>query len=278
LNDQERIIPFVQRADAVVEARELVRSLAAREIRGQYKGSLLGWFWSLLNPLAMVATYTLVFGVLFQVKPDKGDPSGLQNYMLYLVCGLIPWNLFATAITGQTGSLLAQSSLISKVYFPRSTVVVAKALSVAFTSVIEFAVVVIILLIAGNQVLPWLPLVALLFVLELILVLGFGLMLSVANVYFRDIQYLLTIGLQLLFYATPIIYKIDVVGQHGPRVLFVYRLNPLVRLVQAYRSVLYDLRWPAAADVAYVAVWAMAILALGMLAFRRLEGRLAEEL
>jgi ABC-2 type transport system permease protein len=149
---------------------------------------------------------------------------------------------------------------------------------VAFTSVIEFAVVVIILLIAGNQVLPWLPLVALLFVLELILVLGFGLMLSVANVYFRDIQYLLTIGLQLLFYATPIIYKIDVVGQHGPRVLFVYRLNPLVRLVQAYRSVLYDLRWPAAADVAYVAVWAMAILALGMLAFRRLEGRLAEEL
>lgn len=262
----------------MVEARELVRSLAAREIRGQYKGSLLGWFWSLLNPLAMVATYTLVFGVLFQVKPDKGDPSGLQNYMLYLVCGLIPWNLFATAITGQTGSLLAQSSLISKVYFPRATVVVAKALAVAFTSVIEFAVVVIILLIAGNQVLPWLPLVALLFVLELVLVLGFGLMLSVANVYFRDIQYLLTIGLQLLFYATPIIYKIDIVAQHGPRVLFVYRLNPLVRLIQAYRAVMYDLRWPALTDVVYVACWAVGVLGLGMLAFKRLEGRLAEEL
>lgn len=262
----------------MAEARELVRSLAAREIRSQYKGTLAGWIWSLLNPLALVATYTLVFGVLFRVEPDRGDPSGLQNYMLYLVCGLIPWNLFAATVNGTTGSLLAQSSLISKVYFPRSAVVVAKALAVAFSSVIEFAVVLIILLIAGNMVLPWIPVVVGLFVVELALALGFGLALSVVNVYFRDVQYLLTIVLQLLFYATPIIYEIDLVAARGEGVLEVYRLNPLVRLVAAYRNVLYDLRWPALADVAYVLAWAAGMLAVGTLVFRRLEGRLAEEL
>ena len=156
----------MQRADSVAEARELVRSLAAREIRSQYKGTLGGWVWSLLNPLALVATYTVVFGVLFRVEPAPGDPSGLQNYTLYLICGLIPWNLFAATVNGTTGSLLAQSSLISKVYFPRSAVVVAKALAVAFSSLIEFAVVVIILLIAGNMVLPWLPVLAGLFVVR----------------------------------------------------------------------------------------------------------------
>lgn len=263
------------RAESVVEARELVRTLAAREIRGLYKGSALGWVWSLLNPLALVLTFTLVFRVVFRAPPPLGDPSGLNNYTLYLISGLIPWNLFSVALSGCTGSLVAQSSLITKVYFPRATVVVAKAIAVAFSSLIEFAVVIAVLQLAGNMVLPWLPIIVVLFVLELLFALGLGLLLSVANVYFRDVQYLLSIGLQLLFYAAPIIYPLSLVPQ---RARTLYGLNPLVRLVEAYRDVLYHLRWPPFGDIAYLALWAIGMLVIGSFVFGRLEGRLAEEL
>ena len=267
-----------QRAGSLAEVRELTRSLTAREIRSQYKGSVLGWFWSLLNPLAQIVTFTLVFSVILRAEPPVGVPSGQHNYTLWLITGLIPWNLFANGVVGTTGSLLAQGSLISKVYFPRSTVVVSKILAVAFTSLIEFAVMVIVLLAAGSMVLPWLPVVALLFGLQLVMVLGIGLMLSVANVYFRDIQYLLNIALQLLFYSAAIIFPISLIAAHGPRALHIFRLNPLVRLFEAYRDVLYDLRWPSFTDVGYVALWAFGILAVGMVVFRRFQGRLVEEL
>lgn len=258
--------------------RELLRTLVARELRGQYKGSALGWLWSLLNPLAMVAIYSLIFGVVFTQKPPVGASSGLENYTLFLVCGLVPWNLFANGVTGTAASLTSQAPLISKVYFPRVTVVLAKLVAVAVMSSIEFGVLLVVLLIFGNMVLLWLPLVLLLFVLEMALILGIGLLLSVANVYFRDVQYLLGIGLQVLFFATPIIYQLSLLDGRNPTVLFIYKLNPMMRLVGAYRSVLYDLTFPNWFDVGYVMVVSAVLIAFSWRVFRRLEPRLAEEL
>lgn len=268
------------RARRLGDAWELTRALARREIRSQYKGSALGWLWSLVNPLAMVGTYSLVFLLIFRADPPVGEPSGLHNYPLFLVTGLIPWNLFSAGVTGCAGSLVGQAPLLTKVYFPRSTVVVAKVLAVAFTSLIEFAVVLVILMVAGNMVLPWLPVAAVLFVLELVLVLGIGLALSVCNVYFRDVQYLLTIGLQLLFYATPIIYPLSLLAGNdvSEGVIDLFELNPLTRLMDCWRAVLYDLRFPDWADIGYVAGFAGLSLGVGALVFRRLQGRLVEEL
>ncbi len=258
--------------------RELLRTLVSRELRGQYRGSVLGWMWSLLNPLAMVAIYSLVFGVVFKQPPPVGKSSGLSNFPLFLVCGLVPWNLFAVGITGAASSLTAQAPLISKVYFPRVTVVLAKLIAGAVMSAIEFAVVIVALLIAGNMVLPWLPVLVLLFAIELLLILGIGLLLSVANVYFRDVQYLLTIGTQVLFYLTPIIYPLSFLDGRDPTVLFLYRLNPMMRLVGAFRAVLYDLEFPNWVDVGYVAVFSVVLTSISWRVFRRLEPRLAEEL
>jgi lipopolysaccharide transport system permease protein len=265
------------RARQAADAWELTRALARREIRSQYKGSALGWLWSLVNPLAMVGIYSLIFLVVFKAAPPVGDPSGLHSYPLFLVTGLIPWNLFAVGVTGCTGVLVSQAPLLTKVYFPRSTVVLAKVMAVAFTSLIEFAVVIVILVAAGNMVLPWLPVAALLFLLELMLVLGIGLALSVCNVYFRDVQYLLTIVLQVLFYATPVIYPLSQLGE-GSRLVRLFKLNPLTRLMDCWRAVLYDLRWPALGDVAYVAGFSVALIAFGLFVFSRLQGRLVEEL
>jgi len=264
---------------ALSEHNELTRSLVSRELRGQYKRSALGWFWSLLNPLAMVATYAIVFSLVFRAAPPVGDPSGRHSYVLFLITGLIPWNLFAGGLNGSAASLVDQASLISKVYFPRAAVVLAKLGALAVSSAIEFAVVVVVLVVSGNFVLPWLGVLAGLFALQLALVLGLGLMLSVTNAYFRDVQYLLGIGLQVVFYLTPIIYPPSFVREQvGDRLYFLYRLNPLERLVESYRNVLYDMRFPALADVGYVALWAAAMLFVGYRVFRRLEPRLAEEL
>ena len=154
----------------------------------------------------------------------------------------------------------------------------SKTLAVAFTSLIEFAVMLIVLLAAGNMVLPWLPVVALLFGLQLVMVLGIGLMLSVANVYFRDIQYLLNIALQLLFYSAAIIFPISLIAAHGPgrcgssgstRWSACSRPTGTCSTTCAGRPLV---------DVGYVALWAFGILVVGMVVFRRFQGRLVEEL
>ncbi len=261
-----------------VEARELAKALTSREIRGQYKGSVLGWLWSLLNPLSTVLVFSFLFAVLGAPSP-VGDPSGLEFYALYFFTGLVPWTFFSATVSGSAGSIVNQGSLISKVYFPRAIVVISKLGAVGFTSLMEMAVAIVLLLIAGNMVLPWLPLVVVLLVLQSCLALGVGLLLSVANVYFRDIGHFVGILLQMLFYSAPIVYPISLVeGKLGADRLWIYRLNPLVDLIEAYHHVLYDLRWPSFGWLAYVAGWAVVSLAVGVWVFNRFESRLAEEL
>ncbi len=261
-----------------VEARELAKALTTREVRGQYKGSVLGWFWSLLNPLTTVLVFSFLFTVL-GAEPPTGNPSGLKFYALYFFTGLVPWNFFSAMVSGSAGSLVSQGSLISKVYFPRAIVVVSKLGAVGFTSLMELSVLLALLLLFGNMVLPWLPMVLLLVILEAAFALGVGLILSVANVYFRDIGHFVGILLQVLFYSTPIVYPIKLVSDKlGADRMWIFRLNPLVDLIEAFRNVLYDLRWPSFGWLAYLAAWSFGVLALGIVVFSRFEPRLAEEL
>jgi ABC-2 type transport system permease protein len=149
---------------------------------------------------------------------------------------------------------------------------------------IEMGVLTIALLAVGNMVLPWLPVVFFLMVIEGVMVLGIGLIVSTTNVYFRDVKHLINISLQALFYSMPIVYPLRVVPVHahilGVSVPFrqIYLYNPLVRMVQAYRAAMYDLRFPAFSDVAYLIVWAVVLLGIGMWVFRKFDRRLAEEL
>jgi ABC-2 type transport system permease protein len=269
-------------------ARELTLNLTLRELKGKYKRSLLGWTWSLLNPLATIAIFAVVFRYFLKIQPPVGDPSGLHNFALFLVCALLPWNYLNNGLNGSMAAVVGNANLVKKVYFPREALVVSNVASWAYSLLIEFAVAVAIFLAFGNMVLPWLPAVVVLIVIESILVLGLGLLLSVLNVYFRDVQHLVNILLLMWFYATPIVYPISYVVDadakkpelfgHVIPVLFLYRLNPMVRLVEAFRDVLYDLRFPSMFDVAYVTVFGLVTLALGLWVFRRLQGRLAEEL
>lgn len=264
-------------------SREMLVNLTLRELRGKYKRSLLGWSWSLLNPLATMLIFSLVFRYILGITVEAGHPSGMKIFAFFLLCGLLPWNFMAAGMTGAMGTLIANANLIKKVYFPREILVVANVLASTVSLLIELSVLCVALMLFGNIVLPWLPIVILLVALQTLFVIGVGLLMSVLNVYFRDVQHFVNILLQLWFYATPIIYPLSLVHDatfHGHRIplKFIYQLNPMVGFVEAMRDCLYNLRFPPAGELAYLVVVSLATLALGIAVFTKLEPKLAEEL
>jgi ABC-2 type transport system permease protein len=268
----------------LTQSRELVANLTLREVRGKYKRTVLGQGWSLVNPLALMATYTLVFGVLLGSgdRLAKGN-NGIHAFALWLLGGLLPWTFFNNAVTTGMTSLISNSNLIKKVYFPREVLVASSVLAFDVTFLTELFVYGVVLLAFGSFVFHWLPLVLLLVVLLTAFAAGIALALSVANVYFRDTAHFVAILMQLWFFATPIVYPpVLVRDKHvdigGVDAYTLYRLNPMERFVEAFRAVFYDSKWPHVDTLLFCAVSAVLSLLFGYWVFSRFEGRLAEEL
>jgi len=268
-------------------SRELIVNLTMREIRGKYKRTALGQFWSLLNPLAAMLIYTLVFAFILRVEPEPGDPSGLNIFALWLLCGLLPWGFLANVLNGGMTALVGNANLVTKVFFPRETLVISVAIAALVTLATELAVLSIALLAFGGNPLPWIPMVIVVMLLFLCFCLGVALVLAVANVYFRDTSHLVGILLQLWLYLTPILYPLsyvtsqfDILREKGIDVPleFIYRLNPAERYVTVFRQLLYDNRWPDAGDLLFCVVAAAVSLVIGYSVFKRHEARIGEEL
>ncbi len=259
-------------------------NLTLRELRGKFKRSTLGWLWSIINPAANIAVYSIVFGVFLDLKPPVGDPSGLEVYALFLMCGLIPWTFLSNSLGGAVGSIVGNEGLVKKVYFPRWVLPASSVLSWLASYGVELVVLTLILLVAGNMLLPWVPVVIALMVLQLGFTLGIGMVLSAANAYFRDIQHFLSIFLNIWFYATPILYPPDLPPAHktvmgvSVPVRSILAANPMSAFVEAYRDVMYNLRMPSLGAFAYLVAITAVTLALGIVIFNRLETNLAEEL
>lgn len=265
-------------------SRELVGNLTLREVRGKYKRTALGQLWSLLNPLATMVIFTVVFGVLLRVEVPPGSPSGIDVFALWLMCGLIPWTFMSNAVTGGMSALVANANLVTKVYFRREVLVAANVFSWDVTFGIELLVLSAALLALGAMVLPWLPLVIVFGLVLTAFGLGLALMLAVANVYFRDTQHFLSIFMQFWFYATPIVYpatlvpdSTELLGVQVP-LRTLYELNPMEHFVAVFRALLYDNRFPELGDVLFTVGAATFALAAGWTIFHRYEPRLAEEL
>lgn len=265
-------------------ARDLLKNLTLREVRGKYKRTALGQFWSLINPVAQMAVYTVVFSFIFRVQPAPGDPSGLDVFALWLLCGLLPWGYFTAVLNGGMASLVGNSGLILKVYFSRSTLPAAVMLASLVTFCVEMLVLVVVLLLVGTMPLPWIPFTMLVMILLGVFALGLGMALSVANVYFRDTSHFVAIAVQVWFFATPILYPLSyVAGQVSAQglpdwVVSIYRLNPMERFVEVFRSLLYDQRLPSLEDSLAILLFTAASITLGYRVFRHHQARLAEEL
>lgn len=265
-------------AGALGGSRELLMNLTLRELRSKYKRSALGWTWSLVNPLATLAVYSVVFGLILRIDAPPGVPSGLDNFALYLSCALLPWNFLSNSLSSGVMAVVGNAGIVKKVWFPRQLLPISVVLSWTVSLLIEMGLVAAAMLLFGNMVLPWIPLVLAVVALQTAFCTGLAMLVAAANVYFRDIQHFLGIFLQVWFYLTPVVYSADLVETHGPKLFFLYRLNPMYQFVSAYRSLLYDLRSPSATTWGAMILCAGASLALGSLVFRRLAPKFAEEL
>lgn len=264
----------------LLATRELLANLTMREVKGQYRRTILGQLWSVINPLATMLVYTVVFSFIFNAQPRPGDPSGIDIYPLWLMSGLLAWTYFTRVVNGGLTSIVSNAGLIKKVYFPRMHLPLSVMLSTGITWSVELSVLALAIWIFGGFPLPWLPLLVIAMVLLAMFAVGLAMMLAILNTRFRDTQHFVSIILQMWMYLTPIIYPIQLVEEaaerHGAWILDLYRLNPMERFVQVFRNLLYDNRLPALDDALYCVSIAGIVFALGYFVFSRNEKRLAE--
>ena len=261
---------------------DLLVTLTLRDLRSKYKRSALGWTWSVLNPLVAVVVYSAVFSVFLRIQPTTGDPSGLRSYAVFLLVTLLPWQFHVTSLTEATRSITANGPLITKIWFPRWVLPTSAVLARFLTLLVEMAVLLLLIaVLEGHFAFTWIPVVLMLMALQLLFTVGLALMVSAANVYFRDVQHFLGVALAPWMFLTPILYPLNMVPADreflgiGYRTL--YQLNPMVSWAEAYRNALYDLRFPSAERWLAIVVATVVVLTVGFRIFRRLEPRMAEE-
>lgn len=263
----------------VIDARELLWNLTLRELRTKYRNSILGWGWSMLNPLATVAIYSYVFGHLFGAQAPTGTASAITNFALYLLCALLPWNFLMLVSGTGMSSLVANSSLVKKVAFPRQVLVLSNSLHGVVQFLIELGLLLMAVAIAGNRSVILVPILLLQVCLLLMFATGIALGLAAMNVYFRDLGYLWQIFTQVWFFATPIVYTPALLEERAPSwVLAVLDYNPMAVFGQGFRRTMYDGSFPGIDNLAACFLVALTALVMGWSLFTKLSRRFAEEL
>ena len=272
---------------------DLTLRMAQRSISSEFKGTALGRVWSFINPLATIAVYALIFGVVFRGKADPGVNSGLTSFALWIGVGVIAWNFISSGIQRGMDSLVGNAGLLTKVYFPRQVLVYSTVLALAYDFAFELAVIGIVMLVAGGPgVLLMIPSVIAVTVLACLFVTGMGMVLAIASVYFRDISHLWKIFNQIWMYASGVVFSLSMLndvqnelyeqgwrigGQPLP-IVTLFRLNPAELFLEAYRSCLYGFAYPSWKVWLGCAGWALGVYALGVLVFKRFSARIVEEL
>ncbi|MGB2698902.1 MAG: ABC transporter permease [Candidatus Phosphoribacter baldrii] len=259
--------------------RGLIWSFAQRDLRSRFKGTVLGWLWSLVVPLATLLIYTIVFSVILNQRPPALGNGREGNFTLYLFAGLAVWGVFSNAVNMGILSLIATGPLLKKIYFPCYAPVLGGVIAVSVQSAIEFGVLILIMLLLGNfswtllLVLPWAVLFA-------AFVAGVAHAVAVLNVYFRDLQHIVAVALQLLFYLTPIIYSVAILPQswNGIPLRRLITLNPLAEYVEAFRLAVYELAPPTLGQWAAMTIWSVLAVSAAVLVHRRKGLDLSEEL
>jgi ABC-type polysaccharide/polyol phosphate export permease len=262
--------------------RELLVNLTRRELRSRYRRSFLGWGWSFMQPVLMTAVYALVLGQFFKIIPAPGNPSGISTFVFFLLAGVIPWSLFAGGLGAGVGSVANAGGLITRVWFPRELLPVSSILALAFSAIIEFAILAaVITVFEGVFLLHLLPVLIVLIVLQTMFTAGIAFWLAAANVKFKDVEYLTSVFLLAYFYMTPILYAPAFIPENslfGTDITWrdAALINPMARFVMAYRNVLYDVRLPGFETMLWLVGWSFAALYFGLRFFARRADHFAE--
>jgi len=256
----------------LVRYRGLVQSLVARELKARYRGSVLGFFWSFINPLLLLLIYSFVFTV---VLPGT-RPQELEPYALFMFCGILPWTWFSSSLLESANVLIASGNLIKKVLFPAEVLPVVTVLANMVHFFLGLPILAAFLVYYGAPLTPgelaWFPAVVL---VQLVFTLGLAFVLSALTVHFRDLKDILSNVLTFWFFATPIIYPMTMAPGVGRQLL---NLNPMTHVMVSYQEILFyrgpfgHWKWLLALGAA-----AVAMFLAGYFLFDRLRDSFAEE-
>lgn len=248
--------------------REMIFSLVRRDLKGRYKGSVLGFLWTFINPLLQLMVYTFVFSTVMR--------SGIEDYYLFLFVALVPWLFFSTSLTGGASSILAQKEMVKKIYFPREILPIAYTTSQFVNMLLSFIVIFIILLISGKglntEALLYLPIIMF---IEYILSLGVAMLSSAVTVYFKDFEYILGILAMAWQFLSPVMYAVDMVPEE---VMPIFKMNPMTPILIAYRDILYYKKSPDLSTLIQAIIFGVILLIVGWLIFGKLKRHFVEEM
>ena len=246
--------------------RALIRNLVIKDLKLKYRGSLIGFVWSLANPLLTAAVYTIAFRSILRIRSE--------GFVFYLMLGLLAWTFFASSAAMSTGSIVDNGGLLKSVRFPRAILPIATVLFILAQYLLTVLVFLPLMLIV-YRIRPAAPMLLfpVIVTLQALFTIGVALILATTTAFFRDVRHLVEVALMVLFWTTPIVYTIHDVSGRLPQLIL---LSPLSSFVTAYHNIFYDRQWPS------LEIWAMAItyttvaLSLGLWLIVRYEDSFAE--
>ena len=260
-------------ARALWSYRGFILGSVKRDFQVRYQNSMLGAAWTVLNPLAMIIVYTVIFSQIMRARLPGIDST--FAYSIYLCAGILTWGLFAEIVSRAQNVFIEQANLLKKLSFPRLCLPITVVASAGLNFAIIFGIFTAFLVLAGYfpgwAYLALIPVLA----LQLAFAIGLGMVLGVLNVFFRDVGQLFTVVLQFWFWLTPIVYPLSILPESLQAAM---AYNPMARLVAAYQTILVTGSWPN-----YYSLWPVALLAVllcvwGLRLFRRHAGEMVDEL
>lgn len=259
---------MIHRVKEIYAYRDMIYNLVRRELRGRYKGSVLGFLWTYINPLCQVIVYSLVFRVIFRVNIEK--------FYLYLIIGMMPWTFFSSSVQGGATCIRAQADMVKKIYFPREVIPISYVTSTFVNMLLSFIIVFLAVLVSGFginfKVIGYLPLIM---VIQYIFVLGLALIVSSITVYFRDLEQIVSVIMMAWIYVTPIMYNVEYVPE-------IYRkyivINPMTPIVEIYHQVLYYRMTPTRNYLLLACGASLLSFVIGVVLFACIDKNFAEEM
>lgn len=272
---------LIERINEVYRYRELIRNLVVRDLKVRYKNSVLGFLWSLVNPLLMMLVFTVVFQIML--------PQQIRVFPIFVLCALLPWNWFAASLNEAIPSIVNNAHLIKKVYFPREVLPLSVVLANGVNFLLALLVLFAVIFAYGVHLSAWVLLLPAIIVIQLLFTLGVSFFLSTINVFYRDTGVIMEVVLLAWFFLTPIFYSVtvlpesrEILGITVPIQRLMYIVNPMASLISAYRDILWgSLEGPPGAPgldfLGRTIVTSLAILIVGYLFFTRYSRVFGEE-
>jgi len=266
------------RLKELIRYRELVRNLVIRDLKVRYKNSVLGFLWSLLNPLGMMVIMTIVFTIML---PN----NVIDRFPVFVLCALLPWNFFSSSVMTSIHSIVGNAHLIKKVYFPREVLPLSAVLANLVNFLLAMTVLFGMMFVFRTPLTVWALLLPVVVLVQLIFTLGLAFFLSTLNVFYRDTAAIMEVAMLAWFFLTPVFYPITILPHY--RTIFglpldiqrlAYILNPMASLIASYRVILYHGAPPAFDFLARTVVTSLTVLFLGYLVFVRYSRVFAEQL